>query len=398
MRRILRMLVILAVLAPGVEGQQPAPALPCQDCCPEPPCYPPPPPEYPVRVAIYYPWWDGVRPPGTRCSLSNPNLVAAPDGRCPKWSEIRNFWFHPDFDANGVFDWRPWPEKTSSVDLYDDQNIEVVMTQINRMARAGISGLVASWWNLGDETDAKLQGVIFDALEQQRYPLVDGTFYYESKGHNDQGGWYDNAFFRLKDLWERHRTRVLVTGDGRPVVFVYAPWYTGSSNNCATFRWWKERVLDPFERDFGVRPFLVADFHDDALTNCAAYHNKGDWGWHRYGPPSGSYYTERWAYGFRNTQTLSPGFTRECWPQREYGPVECDPRRRETEYETPRNPQAFEAAATMAQSYRKRARYFQIITTCNEWLEFTAVEPAVEWWSSSGLGTYLDILAAHPVP
>jgi len=321
--------------------------------------------------------------------------VAAEDGRCPKWSEIRNFWFHPDFDANGVFDWRPWPEKTSSIDLYDDQNIEVVKTQIDRMARAQISGLVASWWGNGSWEDDKIRNSVFPALEQQRYPLVDGTFYYESWNRESVTD-IERAFVLLSDLWRDHRTRVLVTGDGRPVVFIYAPWYNGSSNNCATFKWWKEKVLDPFQGQFGVRPFLIADFHDDALTNCAAYHNKGDWGWHRYIPPSGSYYTERWAYGFRNTQTLRPGFTRECWTYREYGPVNCSGR--DTEYETPRNPQAFEAPATMAQSYWKRARYFQIITTWNEWLEFTAVEPAVEWWSSSGLGTYLDILAAHPVP
>ena len=403
MRRIFRMVMMTVVLASGVQAQQPDLALPCQDCCPDPPCYPPPPPDYPVRVAMYYPWWSGVREPGTPCwpGCRSEYCKAGPDGRCPKWKEIQNFWYHPDFDANGVFDWVPG--RTRSVDLYNDWDPQVVQKQIERMAQAWVSGLVASWWNSGSTEDDKIRGVVFPTLAAQRHSLVAGTFYYESKGNN-RAEKVQEAYNLLNHLWSDFRSRVLVTGDGRPVVFVYAPWYKGWSGKnqppsppaCEVFQWWKELVLDEFQREHGVRPFLVADFHPDALTNCAAYHHKGDWGWHFYSPPAGSYYTERWAYGFRHTQTLRPGFARHCWAQPEGGRRECN--YSDQEYGTPRNPQAFEAAATMAQSYWKRARYFQIITSWNEWLEFTSVEPAVEWWSSSGLGTYLDILAAHPVP
>jgi hypothetical protein len=40
--------------------------------------------------------------------------------------------------------------------------------------------------------------------------------------------------------------------------------------------------------------------------------------------------------------------------------------------------------------------YYQLVTSWNEWLEMTAVEPGVEWYSTSGLGTYLDVLAQFP--
>jgi hypothetical protein len=40
---------------------------------------------------------------------------------------------------------------------------------------------------------------------------------------------------------------------------------------------------------------------------------------------------------------------------------------------------------------------FQLITTFNEWGEGTAVESASEWATSSGYGTYLDILHGLPV-
>jgi hypothetical protein len=35
---------------------------------------------------------------------------------------------------------------------------------------------------------------------------------------------------------------------------------------------------------------------------------------------------------------------------------------------------------------------FQLITTFNEWGEGTSVENAKEWNSSSGFGSYLDVL------
>ena len=41
----------------------------------------------------------------------------------------------------------------------------------------------------------------------------------------------------------------------------------------------------------------------------------------------------------------------------------------------------------------------QLVTTFNEWGEGTAVEPAAEWSSPSGFGTYLDVLhAVLPAP
>jgi hypothetical protein len=39
---------------------------------------------------------------------------------------------------------------------------------------------------------------------------------------------------------------------------------------------------------------------------------------------------------------------------------------------------------------------WQLITSFNEWGEGTSVEAAREWSSSSGYGTYLDVLHNNP--
>ncbi len=38
---------------------------------------------------------------------------------------------------------------------------------------------------------------------------------------------------------------------------------------------------------------------------------------------------------------------------------------------------------------------WQLVTTFNEWVEGTSVEPSPEWLSESGYGVYLDILNKH---
>jgi hypothetical protein len=60
---------------------------------------------------------------------------------------------------------------------------------------------------------------------------------------------------------------------------------------------------------------------------------------------------------------------------------------------TPRDPAQFETDVIhMAAS----STALHLIFSFNDWADGTAVESAQEWASSSGYGTYLYIIAAHP--
>lgn len=260
------------------------------------------------------------------------------------------------------------------------------------MAAAGIDSRISSFW-ADEEVSLRKNYMVWQVVRTQN--LVDMTLYWEGYGNRNQLS-VQTTIGRLVDMWREDQTRFTVTADGRPVLFLYSPWYTGYTHDrCELMMWWNQ-ALDWAESQIGVRPFLIADFDDEALSSCPTYHHSGDWGWHYYSPGQGSYYTERWAYGKRHTQTLCPGFTRHCWPQREFGPREC--RFPETEVETPRNLQTWINTVANAGHWRRLPRYFQLVTTWNEWMEFTAVEPAVEWHSASGLGDYLDVLSWYPIP
>ena len=95
-------------------------------------------------------------------------------------------------------------------------------------------------------------------------------------------------------------------------------------------------------------------------------------GWHQYGPGVARDDQSPFSY------TISPGFFK----------------RDETNYPLPhRNPLRFatDVEAMMASNAR-----FQLITSFNEWGEGTSVESAEEWATTSGHGTYLDILHRDP--
>ncbi|MGC8917489.1 MAG: hypothetical protein ACP5NF_10995 [Thermoanaerobaculum sp.] len=386
MRRMVGATVVCwMVLGGSLWGQSgPEPAAPCPDCCPNPPCEPPP-PEYPQRLAFYYPWWDGTAPglqPGGPCPRGN---RADSRGYCPKWSEMVNFWYQPDFDVNGRFD--------PAVDLYNDNDPQVVATQLARAAYANIDGLIVSWWGSGSPEHGKLLNSVLPAVRGQSRVAV--TMYYESKGRSDENSVTDgiNSFIAL---YQSDPTRIVTTGNGRPVLFVYRPWYDGR-DGCLFFQHWNQALATAQAR-LGIRPFLIVDFGQSAFDNCRSNHSASDYGWHTYDPGEGSYYTERSAYGFRHTQTLRPGFARHCWPQESHGPREC--RYPGTEYGTARNDGAFVNAVVSANNWWRRPRYFQLITSWNEWLEFSSVEPAKQWVGENKgpYGRYLQILSWYPLP
>ena len=352
--------LVLLVLAPAARAQTtPEPNRPP---CDIPPCGPDPWPA--IRATFYYPWWNG--------------FDTATQTPREKWSECSSTWddssahFHPDFNADGDF--------VKATDLYDDRSTSVMITHMQRMVAANITGLIASWWGPGTGEDWKFLRYILPAADSVRW--VDVTTYYEEErpgGREDEQirNYVDEMLAASQDnparflrLWDSSREEYV-----RPVLFVYDPGYT----NCGILDLWKA-ALDAAESVFGVRPLLVVDMADDVQTRCTN-HSAADFAWHAYAPAGSAGYTQTWAYGQRQTNTVRPGFWPCTMTSESDGQV--------------RSLSAWQSNVNWANSHQPK--FFQLITSWNEWLEMTAVEPSSDWHSTSGLGQYLDILAQNPL-
>lgn len=206
-------------------------------------------------------------------------------------------------------------------------------------------------------------------------PSVNITTYYEveNKPQLDDYPKMKDWLILMVTKWLQHPDRILTTSDGmRPIVFVYNP----GNTQCAKLDLWKQ-ALDEVQGVYHVRPVLVVDMADNLQTRCTN-HSSRDFIWHEYAPPPSEGYTETWAYHKRQTITIRPGFWRHSGRQ-------AQQQRRLTDWQSKVN-----------WANNRHAQHFQLITSWNEWLEMSSVEPGVEWWSSSGLGSYLDILAQFP--
>ena len=137
--------------------------------------------------------------------------------------------------------------------------------------------------------------------------------------------------------------------NGKPVLFVYNG---GTGASCAAASTLPTASAGRFYLDLKV---------------FSGYKTCGDQpdSWHQYGPAN----AESWVKGY--SFAISPGF---------YKANETTPR-------LARDPSRWEQnVKDMVAS----GEQWQLIATFNEWGEGTSVEPATEWSSTSGLGTYLD--------
>ncbi|MFN3413649.1 MAG: hypothetical protein ACK42L_06270, partial [Thermoanaerobaculum sp.] len=243
--------VVLAVV-PGAQAQ--TPQAPCWDCCPNPPCEiePPPGPLPPVRAAFYYPWWNGwdsvrgkARDKWNHCiKLTNSQTDAC--GR-PFVSD-QHYWenyvyLHPDFDANGVFN--------VAVDLYDDRQESVQVTQFNKMRQEWISVAIYSWWHQETRTGK------WDLTLQRALGRVSVAPYLERRyakaclnDQDPQACIRDRIISDIKYLTNEALTKPAFywMGDAnpRPVIFAY-----GESINRCTYVGYLREALNAAEGKYG---------------------------------------------------------------------------------------------------------------------------------------------------
>ncbi|MFN3414261.1 MAG: hypothetical protein ACK42L_09405, partial [Thermoanaerobaculum sp.] len=166
---------------------------------------------------------------------------------------------------------------------------------------------------------------------------------------------------------------------------------------------------------YGVRPFVNLDLVGDVNPSCS-HAVAADFAFHAYDPARANGLTRCWFpnqpecgqtlhYGEakRGTQvetiTVRAGFHRCACTDDEIRRGRCTPALSPAcsppNLSVVKRADKFQSDVAYAMSHNPK--YFVLINTWNEWLEGTAVEPGVEWWSSSGLGAFGDALAAlHP--
>ena len=395
------------------------PQAPCWNCCPNPPCEvdPPPGPLPPVRAAFYYPWWNGwdsargkARDKWDHCvKLANSQTDAC--GR-PYVSD-QHYWenyvyLHPDFDANGTFN--------VAVDLYDDRQESVQVTQFSKMRQEWILVAIYSWWGQLDRWN-KWNYTLARALGRVAVaPYLEPRYEDICRSDRDPEACKRTAI--AQDI--RHLTSEALAkpafywmGDAhpRPVIFAYAD----AIKRC-TYVGYVREALNQVEAEYGVRPFVFLDLVGDVNPSCT-HAVAADFAFHAYDPARANGQTRCWFpsqqtlcsqtvhYGEakrgREVQTITvrAGFHRCACTDDEIRRGRCTPALSPAcsapNLSVIKRADKFQSDVAYAMS--RHPKYFVLINTWNEWLEGSAVEPGVEWWSSSGLGTFGDALAGlHP--
>lgn len=293
--------------------------------------------------------------PGTDTCLQGPG--SGSETGCERFD------LQPSFPILGAF-YYPWyPEGWGSGDtnpntnyhpslgFYDSADRPVIRHHLAAMQYGRIEAGISSWWGRGHRTDERVRAILRATTDT----TFRWTLYYELEGYGDP------AVHKIRDDLRYIRSRYardqsFLRVDGRFVIFVFSADDTG----CRVARRWT--------RANTVGAYVVLEAFPGYL-DCAAQPD----GWHLYGgglatadlPPFSA--------------TISPGF----WKAGEAPLFDRD---------------LVRWAADAADMLGSGADW-QLITTFNEWIEGTSVEPADEWASGSGFGSYLDALhEATPAP
>lgn len=271
----------------------------------------------------------------------------------------------PDFDAMPsiraafYYPWFPetWPAPDGGTftnfhpdaGSYSSTDPAVLARHVDELAYAHVDVAISSWWGDGSVTARR-----FDALlAATTTTALHWSIYYEPESKGDPSSAAIVA--DLGPMVAAHRDDPrLFRLDGRFVVFVYG----GAGETCSQADRWKAAA-----QQLGIYVVLKV-FH--GFRDCASQPDA----WHQYAPAVAASEQLPWS------SAVSAGFW--LWGEA--------PR-------LARDPAAYRQAVTAMVA---AAPKFQLITTFNEWGEGTAVEPAQEWASASGFGTYLDIL--HEIP
>ncbi len=250
-------------------------------------------------------------------------------------------WFPESWTQLGIY---PYTNYHPQLGFYSNTDSSILKQHIAMMQYAGIQAGIASWWGQGSQTDSKITGLLNAAAGTNfRWAL-----YYELESTGDpSASQIQNDLTYIRDHYGNTPNYLRV--NGRFVVFVYAD----GNDGCGMADRWKQGNT--------VGAYVVLKVFQGYLT-CASQPND----WHQYSPAVAE--DQQGNYSI----SISPGF----WLMNNNVRLARDLTR---------------WTQNVKDLVASTARW-KLITTFSEWGEGTAVEPALEWGSSSGNGQYLDVL------
>jgi Glycosyl hydrolase family 99 len=233
-----------------------------------------------------------------------------------------------------------------SLGKYDSSNVHILATHVAQARYAGLDAFISSYWGPNTPTARRLP-LLLDTATQQRFHVA---AYYEpvSLPNPPSSPELRQHFDSLYQL-AGHPAWLRVAG--KPVLFIYT---VGREASCPAVT----RLLAVSKGRFYLNVKVF-----DGYRDCP---NQPD-SWHQYVP------AHRYDQQGSDSATVSPGFFKFDEP-------------------VPRLARDVERFRTDLRRQVASGARWQLVTSFNEWGEGTAVEPSLQWQSSSGYGSYLEVM------
>ncbi|MGS0687631.1 CBM96 family carbohydrate-binding protein [Nakamurella sp. GG22] len=267
---------------------------------------------------------------------------------------VRAAFYYPWFTETWGRSTDPFSVYHAGLGYYSSDDSAVLANHLATMQYANLNSAIVSWWGQGEHSEqTRVPGLLNAAAGTQ----FTEALYYEKEGFADPGVTELSA--DLNYIQQRYASHPnYLTRGGRPVLMAFGD----ADDGCSMASRWKQANAGRF--------FIVLKVFN-GYRNCP---DQPD-GWHQYAPAVAQDSQAGFSY------SVSPGF----WLKGEQSPRLI------------RDPSRF---ATNLRAMVASGAPFQLITTFNEWGEGTAVEWADRmasgasggWSSSTGRGTYVDLM------
>ena len=253
-------------------------------------------------------------------------------------------WYPSHWAAGGTF---PITNYTPELGFYSSTDETVIREQLSMAEQAHLEAFISSWWGPGEESDLALQQIL-SVTEESASPMR-WAAYYEPEGYGDPAA--SAIAQHLSHLAAvAFDSPAYLRVDDKPVLFVY----DSGGGQCSLVDRWLEA-----EQQSGVDVYLVLKVLQ-GYSSCGSQPDA----WHEYNPIAPAYDHSP------HSVSISPGF----WKFGSQPLFLLD-----LEF--------FELAVRWMVETNAS---WQLITTWNEWIEGTTIEPSLEYgWD------YIDVLCRH---
>ena len=252
-------------------------------------------------------------------------------------------WYDEDSFAKALF---------QPLQPYNSDNLSVIQRHVDQAKSAGIDGFIVDWYGDGDRTDANF-GHLLDVAEKSNFSA---TIHFETPYF-----WgVDDVVAQLAAFYAHHANRPsIVRYQGRPVILF---WRASTFDN-ATWSSIRQRV-DPDHRavwlaDGDSFSVLAGDAWDGISPYAIAWSNNP------------TLQLQRWASSARSVApdklwnpVVSPG----CNDSAARAPTCVQDRAGGSYYQ-----------ATWDGALASNPDWAVVVSTFNEWMESTQIEPSVQW-------------------